>query len=182
MIKTILKTTLLAAALISLAGCGTAHKAPCSDVYDSGAAAGDGTCTNGMGQGSSFNANGDYSIPGHCTMTVANQSYYFDFDSNNVHPADMGSIHVQGHYLATHPNAKVLLTGNTDERGSREYNIALGEHRADSVAAILEADGVNKNQITTVSYGAEKPVALGHDEDSYSKNRRVDLIYQTQIG
>jgi peptidoglycan-associated lipoprotein len=81
--------------------------------------------------------------------------------------------------LATHPNAKILLTGNTDEHGSREYNIGLGQRRADSVASVLEADGASKNQITTVSYGAEKPVALGHDEAAYAQNRRVDLIYQS---
>lgn len=170
-IKPIIKVTLLAASLFCLAACSTAN--PDGGAYGPGMEGG--ATANGLGEGTSFdNDGGIYGT----TMKVGNQSYFFDFDSNNVHPADIPSIKVQAHYLATHPKAKVLLAGNTDERGSREYNIGLGERRAASVEAVLEAAGVNKNQIVTVSYGAEKPVALGHDEASYCKNRRVDLIYK----
>jgi peptidoglycan-associated lipoprotein len=105
------------------------------------------------------------------------QAYYFDFDQDVIHPEDMKSIHMQANYLLTHPKAKVRLAGNTDERGSKEYNVALGWRRAQSVANILQQDGVAKRQIVTISYGEEKPVAFGHSEDSWHLNRRVDLTY-----
>lgn len=165
MIKKILKVTLISATLLTLAACSTASK----DGADNGAY---GANASGTGNMTSFDgANGH-------ALQVGNQSYYFDFNENTVHDSDMASIKVQADYLNSHPRAKVLLTGNTDERGSREYNIGLGDRRARAVAAVLEADGVNQNQITTVSYGAEKPVALGHDATSWAQNRRVDLIYQ----
>lgn len=109
-----------------------------------------------------------------------NQSYYYSFNKSVIRPADLASIDVQGSYLVAHSRARVLLTGNTDSRGSREYNIALGERRAMSVANRLESDGVNKSQIRVVSYGAEKPVALGRTDADYAKNRRVDLIYEAK--
>lgn len=136
-----------------------------------------GAVARGLGDETAFDGSGGFANK----MAVGNQIYYFDFDRSDVRDSDLASLKVQADYLATHPRAKVLLTGNTDERGSREYNIGLGEHRAISVKAILEADGVGRNQIITVSYGAEKPIALGHDEASYSKNRRVELIYKTRI-
>lgn len=178
-LKKIFTMSFMAASLLTLAACSSNHGSAVQDGYNSGNGGpnGSGVTSSGLGAGTSFGSNGG---PGGSTLTVGSQSYYFDFDSNAVHDSDMASIKVQGNYLATHPSAKVLLTGNTDERGSREYNIGLGQRRADAVAAALEADGASSSQITTVSYGSEKPVAFGHDEDSYSKNRRVDLAYQSQ--
>ncbi len=112
------------------------------------------------------------------SLTVGNQIYYFDFDQSTVHDADLTSVQVQAHYLIQHPKRKVLLTGNTDERGSREYNIGLGQRRSEAVANLLLASGVRKQQLIVVSYGAEKPIALGHTEADYAKNRRVELRYQ----
>lgn len=109
-----------------------------------------------------------------------NQSYYFAFDKYDVQLKDIESINVQANYLVGHPNAKVRLEGNADERGSREYNIALGWKRARAVATVLKRHGANDNQIAIVSYGKEKPIAFGHDEESYSKNRRTDLIYESK--
>lgn len=172
-----LKTIAISAALISLVACSTSQP----DASANGNGAAYGANANGIGEGTCFSSD-DENIPGHSSLRVENQSYFFDFDQSSVHDADVASVKVQAHYLATHPHAKILLTGNTDERGSREYNIGLGERRANSVAALLEANGVCKGQITVVSYGAEKPVGLGHDEASYTKNRRVDLLYQTRIG
>lgn len=112
------------------------------------------------------------------SLNVGNQIYYFDFDQSTVYDNDLASIKVQARYLAQHPEVTVLLTGNTDERGSREYNIGLGQRRAQSVANLLLTYGVEKRQITLVSYGAEKPCAFGHSEEDYSKNRRVELQYR----
>lgn len=183
MIKKIFAVSLIAAGVFALAACSSSHKAPEEDNYGMAPVADNGATASGYGAGTGFGGGDGAGGPpydGH-PMQVGNQSYYFDFDRSDVRNSDMASIKVQANYLVTHPRAKVLLEGNTDERGSREYNIALGERRANSILAVLQADGVNRSQITTVSYGAEKPIAYGHDEDSYTKNRRVDLVYQTPI-
>lgn len=109
-----------------------------------------------------------------------NQTYHFDFDKYEVRQSDLESVNVQGNYLAAHSRAKVRIEGNADERGSREYNIALGWKRARAVAGVLKQQGVANAQINMVSYGKEKPVAFGHDESSYGLNRRADLIYETK--
>lgn len=109
-----------------------------------------------------------------------NQTYYFDLDSFLVDQSDVHSIKTQANYLDGHPKAKIRLEGHTDERGSREYNVALGWKRAKAVASILEQYGVGESQIAIVSYGKEKPVAFGQNEYSYSKNRRVNLVYEAK--
>jgi peptidoglycan-associated lipoprotein len=109
-----------------------------------------------------------------------NQVYHFGFDKYDVNQDDIASINVQASYLVAHTSAKVRLEGNADERGSREYNIALGWKRAKAVATILKQQGVGDAQIAMVSYGKEKPVAVGHDESAYSQNRRVDLVYEAK--
>jgi len=83
-------------------------------------------------------------------------------------------------YLAGHPGTRVRLEGHTDERGSREYNIGLGERRAQSVRRALLLQGAADAQISTVSYGEERPAAPGHDEAAWAKNRRVEIVYLTQ--
>lgn len=114
-------------------------------------------------------------------LKVGTQTYYFEFDSSAIQSRAIPSLQIQARYLITHPQAKILIAGNTDERGSREYNIALGQRRALSVANFLKSKGVNNNQISLVSYGAEKPVAFGHSEADYAKNRRANLQYQVPI-
>ena len=109
-----------------------------------------------------------------------NQSYYFDFDGYDAKSEDLESIRVQADYAIVNPSARLRIEGNADERGSREYNITLGWKRAKAVANILKQHGVSSTQIATVSYGKEKPLALGHDEESYGQNRRVDLIYESK--
>lgn len=113
-----------------------------------------------------------------CSLKVEDQVYYFDFDRSDIHPEDRASIDVQGRYLASHPGAHVVLEGNTDPRGSREYNVALGERRAKSIANILRLDGATTDQVTVVSYGAEKLASPGHTEDAYELDRRVNLVYE----
>ncbi|MCX8048295.1 MAG: peptidoglycan-associated lipoprotein Pal [Methylohalobius sp.] len=103
---------------------------------------------------------------------------YFDFDSAQIRSEFIPVIEAHARYLASRPGVKVVLEGHTDERGSPEYNIALGEARAKSVAKALELNGTAGNQINIVSYGEEKPVALGHDEASWSQNRRVEIVYR----
>jgi len=107
-----------------------------------------------------------------------NHTYYFEFDKSVVQTADLASIKDQANYLIAHPQAKVQLQGNTDARGSREYNIALGWRRAQAVQQLLAQYGVSPKQMNMVSYGEERPVALGNTEAAYKLNRRVDLVYQ----
>ena len=83
-------------------------------------------------------------------------------------------------YLATHPNRTVRLVGNADERGSNEYNLALGQRRADGAKKMLLVGGAKEGQIESVSYGEEKPVATAHNEAAWSQNRRTDLNYPSK--
>ncbi len=108
---------------------------------------------------------------------LARRVVYFDFDSAQVRREDLPVIEAHARYLAAHPRIRVTLEGHTDERGSREYNIALGEARAKAVARLLELNGVDAGRIRIVSFGEEKPVALGHDESAWQKNRRVEIVY-----
>ncbi len=102
---------------------------------------------------------------------------YFLYDSAEISPEFVPVIEAHARYLISHPQIQVTLEGHADERGSREYNIALGEQRANSVARKLEVLGVDQGQFSIVSYGEEKPAADGHDEASWQLNRRVEVRY-----
>jgi peptidoglycan-associated lipoprotein len=108
---------------------------------------------------------------------LAKRSVYFDFDSYTVKDEYKPLITAHGQYLASHKDHKVALQGNTDERGSREYNLALGQKRAEAVRKSLSVLGVPDSQMEAVSFGEEKPKASGHDEASWAENRRVDVAY-----
>lgn len=104
-------------------------------------------------------------------------SVHFPFDVDAVQPEDRATVLAHGKYLSENRDSKVRLEGNADERGSSEYNLALGQRRANNVKKLLILSGVKESQITTVSYGEEKPRATGHDEASWAQNRRVDFVY-----
>ena len=108
---------------------------------------------------------------------AASRVIYFDFDKSDIKPEFSSVITVNAQYLTAHPGFKLKLEGNTDERGTREYNIGLGERRAQAVRRALMLQGVAESQLTTVSFGAERPAAEGDDEVAWAKNRRVDLVY-----
>lgn len=112
------------------------------------------------------------------TQAPHNQIYLFSYDNSALNDKYVPSVNAQADYLKSHPGARVLIAGNTDERGSREYNVALGEHRANTVADIMRMAGVDRQQMRVVSYGKERPVNLGHDEASHAQNRRVELTYE----
>lgn len=114
------------------------------------------------------------------TEAPHNQVYLFDYDNSKVHSKYTASINAQAKYLKSHPKARILLAGNTDDRGSREYNVALGERRARSVAHMMRMAGVEKHQMRIVSYGKEKPVNLGHSDEARAENRRVELTYEAK--
>lgn len=102
---------------------------------------------------------------------------YFDFDTSNVSSQFSSLLDAHATFLTANPDVKVLVEGHADERGTPEYNIALGERRAKSVVTYLENMGVSSNQITTVSYGEEKPMVRDRSENAFSKNRRAVLVY-----
>jgi peptidoglycan-associated lipoprotein len=166
------KNNILACAAIAvaaaLAGCsgGESTKADPNAKVDNGGIA----TTPGTGYGNTGTQNSGPDLSAH--------SVYFDFDKSEIKPDSLPVITNWAKWLSSNPTSKVRLEGNTDERGTREYNIGLGERRANAVAQALEAKGVSASQLTTVSYGKERPVALGHDEASWQQNRRVDLVQQ----
>jgi peptidoglycan-associated lipoprotein len=112
------------------------------------------------------------------TQAPHNQIYLFSYDDSAVNEKYIPSINAQAEYLKSHPSALIRIDGHTDERGSREYNIALGERRADSVASLMRQAGVNRSQIKVVSYGKERPANLGNDEFARAQNRRAELTYE----
>ena len=102
---------------------------------------------------------------------------YFDFNSSEVSAEDRSIISAHADHLANNGNVAIILEGHADERGSREYNIALGERRAKAIQQLMLLQGVAQNQIQVISFGEERPVALGHEEESWSLNRRVEILY-----
>lgn len=108
---------------------------------------------------------------------LSNRSVYYPFDVDVVQDNDKPIVQAHAKYLSEHANRKVRLEGNCDERGSNEYNLALGQRRADGVQKMLVLGGAKNGQLESVSYGEEKPKASGHDEASWSQNRRTDLNY-----
>lgn len=110
---------------------------------------------------------------------LAKRTIYFDFDNSEIKGEGTDIVAAHAKYLAANPTARVRLEGNTDERGSREYNIGLGERRAQAVRRALLLQGASDAQLSTVSYGEERPASAGHDEAAWAKNRRVEIVYLT---
>ena len=102
---------------------------------------------------------------------------YFDLDRSEIKPEFQAQMSCHAAYLKQFPQARVTLEGNTDERGSREYNLGLGERRGNAVQGALSAAGASSSQLNVVSYGEERPVCRQHDESCWSKNRRVEIVY-----
>lgn len=169
-----LKSFIIGFGLLALVGCASTG----SDAEGTANGAGtDSSAGSGLGDENSFGRHGR-GTP--CLKEVSNQTYYFDFDKSEVRGDDRTCIEVQGKYLSENPKAKIRLEGHTDPRGSREYNIALGERRADAVADVLKLLGVAPSQIRVVSYGAEKLASNGMSEDDYQLDRRVNLVYESK--
>src|SRR6202051_1329178 len=114
---------------------------------------------------------------GDATGPLARKVIYFDFDKAEIQPGYAAIVKLSAHTLTVRPGLKVKLEGNTDERGTREYNIGLGERRAQAVRRALMLQGVAESQLTTVSFGAERPAVEGDTETAWAQNRRVELVY-----
>ena len=103
---------------------------------------------------------------------------YFDFDSSNIRDDYVELVKHHGKYMALNTASRIRLEGHTDERGSREYNVALADRRAQAVKRLLLFEGASSDQVTIISYGEEKPADFGHDEQAWSLNRRAEMIYE----
>ncbi|MDF3054184.1 MAG: putative peptidoglycan-associated lipoprotein [Gammaproteobacteria bacterium] len=170
-INNIMKGIILAVSIITLAACSSTKGGAggAGGGYGNGGAYGaGGQEAYGQGSGGSFYGGANCDAPQNA------DAYYFDFDSNAVHPEDRERLQAAARN-ALNSHSKVRVVGNTDNRGSREYNVALGWRRADAVSSALEQYGVSKQQVATTSNGAEKPVAYGNSEQDYQCNRRVDV-------
>lgn len=142
-----------------------------------GGADGGGLSANGLGD--AFGGFGGHQAgEKYSTKAPSDQIYLFQYDDSSLAEKYVASVNAQANYLHDHPNARVLIAGHTDERGSREYNVALGERRANTVAEVIRMVGVNRDQVRVVSYGKEHPANLGHDEEARAQNRRVELTYE----
>jgi len=111
---------------------------------------------------------------------LAKRTVYFDFDESVILDQDRPILEAHAQYLSQNLSAAITLEGHTDERGTREYNLALGERRAISVRQFMSLLGASGQQLRTVSYGEEQPAALGHNEEAWAQNRRVEIIYRNK--
>jgi len=164
---------------LALAGC---HK-PSQVKPEGSAGAGDaGAETSGLGSdqgaGSSSTTTDAGTAQQQALAALKTRSViYFEYDSSEIRSEYLDVVAAHAAYLVKYPTAKVRLEGHTDERGSREYNIGLGERRAQAVRRALASQGVADTQIATVSYGEERPAVPGSDDAAYAQNRRVELAY-----
>jgi peptidoglycan-associated lipoprotein len=104
--------------------------------------------------------------------------FYFDYDSFTIKPEFQGAIEMHARFLTTNKNRKIAIEGHTDERGGREYNLALGQKRSEAVRRALALLGVAETQLEAVSFGKEKPAMTGETEDAFAKNRRAEISYR----
>ena len=181
---------LAAATALVLGGCASGvdlnHKAPvqAQTATPVGALGAGGASAQGAGQSSvaavqTGGAEGQGSGgPNSGPTADVGRSVYFAYDSYSVDPRYQATMQGNAQYLASHAAAHVQLQGNTDARGSREYNLALGQKRADAVRQGLELLGVKPDQMEAISFGKEKPKATGDSPQDYAENRRVDIVYQ----
>jgi peptidoglycan-associated lipoprotein len=167
---------LLVAMALTSAGCGSKKPKPGPSSSTEVGAGADSSGAN-SDAANAGNVGADNEISGPQTGLLAKRVIYFDFDSSEIKGEGNDVVAAHAKYLASHASTRVRLEGNTDARGSREYNIGLGERRAQAVRRALLLQGATESQLATVSYGAERPAVAGNDEAAWEKNRRVEIVY-----
>lgn len=169
------RLVVLGVAAMLIAGCGR-NTIPDPDV-DDGMMVGDGsdTMTDGFDDGAF--GGGEFIDDGMDDMDELTMIIYFDFDQSDLRPEYSDLLQRHAGRLANNSRTQIRLEGHADERGSREYNIGLGERRSQAVRRLLLIQGASAGQISTVSFGEERPAAFGSDESAYAQNRRVEIKY-----
>ncbi|HEY4215132.1 MAG TPA: peptidoglycan-associated lipoprotein Pal [Steroidobacteraceae bacterium] len=162
---------------VGLAGCSSKKPKPTPPPPPAEATAG--TEASGAGGANAGSVGSDDETAGPQAGLLAKRVIYFDFDNSEIKGEGTDIVAAHAKYLAANPTARVRLEGNTDERGSREYNIGLGERRAQAVRRALLLQGASDGELSTVSYGEERPATPGNDETAWAKNRRVEIVYLT---
>jgi peptidoglycan-associated lipoprotein len=167
---------LLVAAVLGVAGCRS--KPPQPDAAGTGSQQ-SGADTSGADEsGAGVGDTGEGTeVPGPQEGLLAKRIIYFDYDSSEIRGEGTEVVAAHAKHLANRPNIRVRLEGHTDERGSREYNIGLGERRAQAIRRALMLQGAADTHLSTVSYGEERPAAAGSDESAWTQNRRVEIVY-----
>jgi len=168
-IKTYAKTLAVALSLAVVAGCSSSGGTQEGDM--------DGTSGSTSGQGMTTGQGTSGSQMGAGEQMPSVDTIYFAFDSEEIRPEFESVLSSHAQYMMANPNTNVTLQGYADERGTREYNLGLGERRAQAVERYLTVQGVSPSQIQIVSYGEERPAVQGHTEEAYAKNRRVVFSY-----
>jgi len=166
--------------IATLAGCaskGTQEAAPVEDKGGATATTPGASTAGAGGTGISGTATGLMPHKDPANILSQKRTIYFDYDQDTIKDEYKATVEAHAKYLQSNRQLKVILQGNTDERGTREYNIALGQRRADAVKKLMILLGASEIQIETVSFGKEKPRREGHDEASWAENRRVDIVY-----
>jgi peptidoglycan-associated lipoprotein len=163
---------LLVAASLAVAGCGGNKPKPSEAPVDTSA-----SDASSAGAGAEGASEEGAEAPGPLEGLLAKRVIYFDFDSSEIRGDGTDIVAAHAKHLASGSALKVRLEGHTDERGSREYNIGLGERRAQAVRRALLLQGAGEPQLSTVSYGEERPAAAGSDESGWQRNRRVEIVY-----
>lgn len=125
---------------------------------------------------SSVDSNGNPFFPG--TSRLLPRTFYYGYDRANLGPDDLAALEMHASFLRDNPGRRVIIEGHCDERGTREYNLALGERRANSVRRFLVSAGVPGSQLETVSFGEERPEDAGHAESAWGRNRRAVMLYR----
>ena len=174
--KRVTQAVAIGMGILSLAACSAHHRTDQAGVEDMNAAMSGnnaGASASGAGGGSNW---GDENLGG-SQSSKNKRTYYFDYDKSDVRDSDKPSIFANANFLIAHPHARVVVEGHTDPRGSREYNVALGERRANAVAQLLKSKGVGYNQVRVVSYGAERLASPGRSESDYQLDRRAVIVY-----
>lgn len=163
--------------IVLLSACASQTTQPEVDDLTAGAGTGDGSGSGDL-MGSGSGRPGYFSQLNDPNSILSQRSVYYEYDSYTVKSEYRELVLSHARFLRDNPDANVILQGNTDDRGSREYNLALGQRRADSVKNMMTLAGARDMQIESVSLGEEKPRAIGYGESVWSQNRRTDIIYR----
>lgn len=177
-LKPLARSLAVALSIVVIAGCSSTGGSQDGDAYGSQSGSSVGSGTSGAGAGGQYGSTTGSGAGQQADSRIPEvRTIYFDFDRDTIKSEYESVVMAHARYLRANPNARVVLHGHTDERGTREYNMALGERRAGAVQRFLNIQGVSPSQMSVVSFGEERPAVRGQSESAHSQNRRVVFNY-----